>query len=518
MRTRLGTQKFDSKVGLCGLIFLSVIYWISSAPVIASTVIESEHRSQTPNIVILYTDDMGWGDIGAFGHPYIKTPSLDRLAAEGQQWTDFYVPSPVCSPSRAALLTGRHPVRTGLYGVGSPVMFPGDTRGMPHSEITLAEALHDKGYRTAIIGKWHLGDAVDYFPTRHGFDYWFGIPYSNDMQFVGRPGIEDLFKMQRAGKADELTAIFASFLEALQTPDYRDYNIPLWRSDCLQGDCVDELLEQPAVQTTVTTRLTQEAVRFIEQAHDQPFLLYVPYTMPHLPIFADTPFQGKSLAGPYGDTIEEIDWSVGEIISALKASGVDGNTLVFFSSDNGPWQSASTEFAGSAGPFRGAKQEVYEGGVRVPTIFWWPGKITPKVSSEIGSVLDLFKTVAALTGIEAEEAIDSFDLSAELFAGEGTPRDEVALYRKGELRAFRKGNYKLHLFDQAQGGKPLDKPELYNLRRDLAERDNVAVEHPEIVEAIKAAITKHRAGMNRKPPLFDQRFLELNQGGRVTDQ
>ena len=485
------------------------------APAAAS---DTEAPTPAPNIVILFTDDLGWGDLGAFGHPYIKTPSLDQLAAEGQQWTDFYVPAPVCSPSRAALLTGRHPVRTGLYGVGTPVMFPGDTRGIPHSEITLAEALKAKGYSTAIMGKWHLGDAPDFFPTRHGFDYWFGIPYSNDMQFVGRPGVEDLFRLQQAGKTNELMQIFSDFLKSFEAPDYREYNVPLWRSRCSNSGCTDELLEQPAVQPTLTTRLTQEAVQFINAQGDEPFFLYLPYTMPHLPIFADTPFQGKSLAGPYGDTIEEIDWSVGEIIKALKARGVSDNTLVFFSSDNGPWQSASTEFAGSAGPFKGSKQEVYEGGVRVPTVFWWPGRITPKVTADIGSVLDLFATISAITGIDGSTAIDGFDLSSALFTGGASPRDEVALYRKGELRAYRKGDYKLHLFDRAEGGEPLETPELYNLKRDLAERDNLATSQSDTLMLLQAAVAKHQAAMERKPPLFDQRFLELIHNDRVREQ
>ncbi|MDB2380260.1 sulfatase [Luminiphilus sp.] len=477
---------------------------------IATTDEQSAREGSKPNIVILYTDDMGWGDLGVFGHPYIRTPSIDRLAKEGQQWTDFYVPSPVCSPSRAALLTGRHPVRTGLYGVGTPVMFPGDTRGIPHAEVTLAEALKATGYRTGILGKWHLGDAPEFFPTRHGFDYWFGIPYSNDMQFVRRPGVEDLFKLQKAGKSSELMAIFSDFLKSFEAPDYNDFNVPLWRSECTKHGCTDELLEQPTVQPTLTARLTKEAVRFIAKQADQPFFLYLPYTMPHLPIFADEAFQGKSLAGPYGDTIEEIDWSVGEIIKALETAGLDDNTLVFFSSDNGPWQSASTQFSGSAGPFKGSKQEVYEGGVRVPTVFWWPGKVTPKITSELGSVLDLYPTIATITGIDASTADDGFDLTDSLFTGGASPRNEVALYRKGELRAYRKGDYKLHLFDRAQGGSPLETPQLYNLKRDVAERENIAVKHPEIVADLQQAVRIHRSAMIRKPPLFDQRFLDLS--------
>ena len=487
-------------------VFGALLAWFSSAST-ATTDEHSAREGSKPNIIILYTDDMGWGDLGVFGHPYIRTPSIDRLAKEGQQWTDFYVPTPVCSPSRAALLTGRHPVRTGLYGVGTPVMFPGDTRGIPHSEVTLAEALKAKGYRTGIFGKWHLGDAPEFFPTRHGFDYWYGIPYSNDMQYAARPGVEDLFKLQQEGKNAELRAIFADFLKSFEAPNYSDYHVPLWRSECTAQGCTDQLLEQPTVQTTLTARLTKEAVRFVTTQADQPFFLYLPYTMPHLPIFADEAFQGRSLGGPYGDTVEEIDWSVGQIIKALETAGLNENTLVFFSSDNGPWHSASTEFSGSAGPFKGSKQEVYEGGVRVPTVFWWPGKVAPRVTSELGSVLDLYATIATITGIDASTAVDGVDLTHSLFTGAASPRKAVALYRKGELRAYRKGDYKLHLFDRAQGGSLLETPELYNLKRDVAEQENIAAKHPEIVEDLLRAVEMHHATMTRKPPLFDQRFL-----------
>jgi arylsulfatase A len=327
------------------------------------------------------------------------------------------------------------------------------------------------------------------------------------MQYVGRPSVEDLFKLQQEGKNAELRAIFADFLKSFEAPDHTDHQVPLWRSECTKHGCTDELLEQPTVQPTLTARLTKEAIRFITKQADQPFFLYLPYTMPHLPIFADEAFQGKSLAGPYGDTIEEIDWSVGQIINALETAGIDDNTLVFFSSDNGPWQSASTQFSGSAGPFKGSKQEVYEGGVRVPTVFWWPGKVTPKITSELGSVLDLYPTIAAITGIDASTADDGFDLTDSLFTGGASPRNEVALYRKGELRAYRKGDYKLHLFDRAQGGSPLETPQLYNLKRDVAEQENIAAKHPKIVEDLLRAVEMHHATMTRKPPLFDQRFL-----------
>ena len=209
----------------CSWVF--IITCVCGAQAVSATGEAAQDSVARPNIVILYADDMGWGDTGAYGHPYIKTPSLDRLANEGQRWTDFYVPAPVCSPSRAALLTGRHPVRSGLYGVGSPVLFPDDNYGIPESEVTLAEMLKDAGYRTAIMGKWHLGDAPEHFPTRHGFDYWFGIPYSNDMKFEGRPGIEELFMMQQTGKTEALRKILNDFLIAFEDPESSNYNVPL---------------------------------------------------------------------------------------------------------------------------------------------------------------------------------------------------------------------------------------------------------------------------------------------------
>ena len=497
---------------------LGVLLTLFTASSTAAPSATDSSTTAQPNIVILYADDMGWGDTGAYGHPYIKTPSLDRLANEGQRWTDFYVPAPVCSPSRAALLTGRHPVRSGLYGVGCPVLFPDDKYGIPESELTLAELLQDAGYRTAIMGKWHLGDAPEYFPTRHGFDYWFGIPYSNDMKFEGRPGIEELFMMQQTGKTEALQKILNDFLIAFEDPDSSNYNVPLWRSGCDKNGCEDELLEQPTFQPNLTSRLTHEATRFIETANGEPFFLYLPYTMPHLPVFADEPFQGKSLAGPYGDTIEEIDWSVGEIISALETAGIDENTLVFFSSDNGPWQLASTHFAGSTGPFKGSKQEIYEGGVRVPGIFWWPGKIAPEVISDMGSVLDLYRTIADILGLDTPQTLDSHNLSSVLLESKASPREELAFYRKGELRAYRKGDFKLHLFDQAQGGEPLETPELYNLRRDLGEKDNVAEKHPEVVADILSAIASHKANLPRKPPLFDQRFVDMMQKMQLREE
>lgn len=504
LKIRIATLDFLMKLPIA-----SSLLWVCLVFGIASTSADDIEDQLPPNVIIFYTDDMGWGDLSSYGHPSIRTPRLDRLAEEGQRWTDFYVPSPVCSPSRAALLTGRQPVRSGLYGEGTAVMFPGDSRGIPQDELTLAEGLQTRGYRTGMFGKWHLGDAREFLPTRHGFNYWFGVPYSNDMMFVGRPGIDELYRLQISGRGGELAGIYTALLDSFKKPDYRNYDVPLWRSACRDGTCSDVIIEQPVVQPTFTRRLTEEVSNFIRSTEGQPFFAYVPYSMPHLPIFADEPFTGKSLAGPYGDTIEEIDWSVGSIIDLLKELNIDDNTLVIFSSDNGPWQSASTEFAGSAGPLRGSKQEVYEGGVRVPAIFWWPGRVVPQVTSGVGSIMDVFTTVMNLVGAELPEKLDGVDLSSVLFDGDESPRTELAFYRKGVLRAYRYGDYKLHLFGQAQGGEPLEAPELYNLRRDMSEREDIAATNPSIVQEILTAIAAHKAEIERKPPLFDQRFLEL---------
>ena len=473
----------------------------------------ADTSSAKPNIVLFYTDDMGWGDIAAYGNPYIRTPSLDQLAAEGQRWTDFYVPSPVCSPSRGALMTGKQPVRTGLYGTKFPVMFPDDkAHGMPDEELTLAEGLKSAGYATGMFGKWHLGDAPEFLPTRHGFDYWYGVPYSNDMRFNGRAPLEELYKMQLEGRVDELRAVYTSLLEGFKDPDYRNYDVPLWRSQCDSDNCEDSIIEQPIAQPTFTRRLTEEAIGFMKQQKDGPFFVYLPYSMPHLPIFASEAFTDTSLAGKYGDTIEEIDWSVGQIRAALESIGLADNTLVIFSSDNGPWQSASTLYAGSAGPLRGSKQEVYEGGVRVPGIFWWPGKVKPQVTADIGSVMDVYTTVLSLAGVPIPEHVDGVDLSPVLFKGEKGARTELAFYRKGVLRAYRYGKYKLHLFGVPQGGEPLDEPELYDLRQDVSERENLAADHPGVVAEILAAIERHRTNTPVKPAIFDARLDGITAG------
>ena len=436
-----------------------------------------------PNIVIITADDLGYGDLGSYGHPNIRTPHLDRMAEEGLRWTSFYAQAPVCSPSRAALLTGRVHLRSGMFGRRTAVFFPDSRAGLPAEEITLAEALGDLDYATGIIGKWHLGHLPEYLPTRHGFDYWFGIPYSNDMDWNLPDGLENR------------TAYFE--------PEIDYWHVPLMRNEVE--------LERPADQTILTRRSTEEAVAFIEDHRDEPFFLYMPHSMPHMPLFVSDQFRGRSTAGIYGDVIEEIDWSVGQVIAALERAGLSENTLVVFTSDNGPWLSYRTH-AGTSGLLRDGKGTTFEGGMRVPGLFWWPGTLEPGVTQEIGSAMDLFTTVIALVGgsVPADRPIDGVDLSPVLFGTGPGPRETMAYSRMGELSAFRRGRYKVHFVTEGRYGLPPPRtdhapPLLYDLDEDPAERYDLAAERPEALAVVVAAAERHRADMTMGEPLFDSR-------------
>ncbi len=410
-----------------------------------------------PNIVIIFADDLGYGDLGAYGHPTIRTPNLDRMAAEGQRWTQFYVGASVCSPSRAALLTGRLPVRSGMYGTlgRTRVLFPDSPNGLPHEEVTLAEILKERGYATGVFGKWHLGHLPDYLPGQQGFDEYFGIPYSNDMDGT-REYSMDLF----------------------WEPAIETWNVPL-----IDGT---EIVERPAEQTTITRRYTERALAFIEANRDQPFFLYLPHSMPHVPLFRSESFVGKSAAGIYGDVIEEIDWSVGQIIGKLRELDLDERTLVVFTSDNGPWLVFKTH-GGSAGLLNQGKGTTWEGGMRVPALFWWPGTIEPKTVMDIGTTMDVFTTAVGLGGGELPEGrvIDGLDLSPVLFGTGPSPRNVVPYYRYNELYAIRKGWFKAHFITQGEYGmgpeRTLhDPPLLYHLGDDPGERFDVAEDHPDV--------------------------------------
>jgi len=463
-----------------------------------------------PNIVILFADDLGYGDLGSYGHPYNRTPNLDAMAREGQRWTDFYVAAPVCSPSRGALMTGKLPNRSGLYGRQIPVLHPNDSAGMPARELTLAEALRDQGYRTALIGKWHLGDAPDVLPTRHGFDYFFGLPYSNDMDWVGHMALEEILALSAQGNRKTVQKDIVSRKAKYFDPRIEYWNVPLLRSRDTDAGFVDELVERPVDQRTLTRRYTEEAQRFIRESGDQPFLLYLPYNMPHTPLFRSASFVGRSLGGHYGDVIEEIDWSVGQIRSVLEEEGLDRQTLVIFSSDNGPWL-AMQHHSGSAGLLSNGKGTTFEGGMRVPGIFWWPGTIKPALVSDIGSTLDVFATALSLAGASAPEGIDGMDMSTTLKNGAPGPRDSIAYYRAGELQAFRKGPYKIRLVSEGAYNLPpkrivYETPVLYHLGQDPAEKFDIAAEHPEVVSDLMEALAAHQAGMESREPIFDSRL------------
>ena len=460
-----------------------------------------------PNIVIFFVDDLGYADLGSFGNPYIRTPHLDRMALEGQRWTDFYVAAPVCSPSRGALMTGQVPVRSGLYGERIQVLFPNDIYGMPQSAFTMAEAVKSVGYSTGIFGKWHLGDSPDTFPTRHGFDYWFGVPYSNDMNSLGSLDMTEVYRLRTEGRDAEASASFANLYEYFKDPKVEYWDNPLWRSQSNNNGFEDAVIEQPINQHTLTKRITEEVVRFIEENSDQPFLAYIPHSMPHLPLFASEDFQGRSLRGAYGDVVEELDWSVGQVREALEQLGIEDNTLVIFTSDNGPWQQASIDNAGSAGVLRGSKGSTWEGGVREPTIFWWPGKIQPGIISDIGSTMDLYATVLALSGVVSPNAVDGYDLGPTLFEGRSGARQIMPYYQHGILKAFRQGRHKIHFYN-TRADETLEKPALYDLMNDIAEQEDIADQYPGIVAQLTQAAEIYGQSIPVAEPIFDMRLRD----------
>ena len=427
-------------------------------------------KTSKPNFIIILADDMGYGDVGVFGHPTIRTPNLDKMASEGQKWTSFYVAAPVCTPSRAGLLTGRLPIRTGMCSEKRRVLFPNSNGGLPEKEITIASALKTAGYSTACIGKWHLGHLPQFAPNAHGFDYYYGIPYSNDMDV-------------------KETNNYVSYVTS---PKIDYFNVPLMRNS--------EIIERPADQTTITKRYTQEATNFIRHNKDKPFFLYLAHSMPHVPLFRSKEFENISLRGIYGDVIEELDWSVGEILTALKQNGLEKNTFVIFTSDNGPWTLFQDQ-GGSAGLLSGGKGGTYEGGMREPTIIRWPGTLKPGVIMDMATTMDLLPTFSKLANISLpnDRIYDGYDITPVLFGTGKDPRDIVYYYRDVEIFAIRKGVYKAHFRTQPEYGSEVvtvqDPPLLFNLNIDPSERHNVADKHPEIIAEMKKILEKHQASV-----------------------
>jgi arylsulfatase A len=427
-----------------------------------------------PNFVVILCDDQGYADVGCFGAEGFTTPNLDRMAGEGIRFTDFHASTAVCSASRASLLTGCYPERVGILGA----LFPESNTGISDEEVTLAEIMKEQGYATAIYGKWHLGDHQKFLPTRHGFDEYFGLPYSNDM-WPNHPTIGDQFKP-----------------------------LPL-----IEGDRTIAYLED---QSSLTTWYTDRAVRFIEANRERPFFLYVPHSMPHVPLFVSDKFRGKSEQGLYGDVIMEIDWSVGEILQTLKEQGLDDNTLVIFTSDNGPWLSYG-DHAGSVGNLREGKGTMFEGGMREPCIMRWPGKIPAgAVCSELATTMDVLPTLAGLAGGKLPgHMVDGHDILPLITAQAGakTPIEVYYCYYMGELRAVRSGKWKLHFphsyrtMDGRPGGTGgLPEPysqakiglELFDLENDVGETTNVADKHPEVVKHLQELAGQARADLGDK--------------------
>ncbi|HQK93075.1 MAG TPA: sulfatase [Armatimonadota bacterium] len=420
---------------------------------------DSARARRRPNIILILADDLGYGDLSCFGHPTLHTPHLDRMAAEGMKLTQFYSAAPVCTPSRAALLTGRLPIRSGMYGDRRGVLFPDSVGGLPDSEVTIADALRAAGYATACVGKWHLGHRPQYLPTRHGFDEYFGIPYSNDMK-----------------------------------------PCPL-----LDGESP---IEEPAVQTTLTRRYTERAVQFIERSQRRPFFLYFAHTFPHVPLHRSTEFAGTSLRGLYGDVVRELDWSVGQIRATLTRLGLHRDTLVLFTSDNGPWLTQNQQ-GGCAGLLRGGKGSTWEGGLREPTLAVWPGTIPPgRVAMDLGTTLDVFPTCAELAGVPvpSDRVMDGVSLVPVLTAFRPGSRDTVFYYSGSELRAVRHGSWKAHYVTHSgyrDDREVHDPPLLFHLDVDPGERYDVAKEHPAILDRIAAVAALHRAAAEVAPSQLD---------------
>ncbi len=418
-----------------------------------------------PNFIIIFTDDQGYQDVGCFGSPNINTPNLDRMAAEGMKFTDFYVAASVCSPSRAALLTGCYPPRVGI----TKVLFPRDSIGLNPEEVTIADVLKTRDYATACVGKWHLGHLPQFLPTSNGFDSYFGIPYSNDMDGV-------------KGKNRNLD-------RAWKEKDYSPWNVPLM--------CDEKIIERPADQTTLIERYTQEAVRFINENKDRPFFLYLPHTMPHIPLFVSDEFFIPDAHKAYKATIEQIDSSVGRILEALKKAGVDKNTLVVFTSDNGPWLSKK-HHGGSALPLRDGKFSTYEGGMREPAIMRWPGIIPAgQICREACGTIDLLPTLARLAGakVPADRVIDGKDIWPLISGKPGakSPHDAFFYYRGNNLEAIRSGRWKLRRTKQT---------ELYDLKADISEKQNLSDKHPDIVKRLSNMMEEFDRELkaNARPP------------------
>jgi arylsulfatase A-like enzyme len=447
-----------------------------------TTLAQQNGTTAPPNVIIIFADDLGYGDLGCFGHPNILTPNIDKMAQNGAKMTSFYVAANVCSPSRAALLTGRYPVRSGMTGLKYNVLFPFSTNGIPKDEILLPEALKSAGYATGMVGKWHIGHLTGFLPTQNGFDTYYGIPYSNDM------GYEDV-----------------------RTHPYKKNfpPLPMMQDDKVASTNVD--------QTQMTKEYTNKAIEFIDKNKKKPFFLYYTPNFPHVPLYASNDFKGKSKRGLYGDVVEELDWSVGKILDYLKKNNLDKNTLVIFTSDNGPWLTQGVE-GGSAGLLRNGKGSCWEGGMRVPFVAQWNGVIKPnQVITSMASTMDLYTTIINLAKgkVPTDRIVDGKDIMPLLTNKAQSVSDELFYYHLSNLVAVRKGAWKLHIKGAKTGQinvTDLEQPLLYNLETDPSEQYDLSKDNPEVVKDLKAAIEKHLATVEKKHYIFDD--VKLVQNGQ----
>jgi arylsulfatase A-like enzyme len=470
------TKSLKACAFLCGACLVSVNCFAQGRDERAST--------RPPNIVIIFIDDLGYADIGPFGATAYKTPHLDRMAREGRKFTDFHSATAVCSASRVALLTGCYPERVSILGALSPQA----QHGINADETTLAELCRGRGYATAIFGKWHLGHHRQFLPLQHGFDEYFGLPYSNDM--------------------------WPRHPELMSSPDVAKRKQGYPELPLIQNNKVIDAVVDADDQAKLTTQYTEHAVDFIERNKSRPFFLYVPHTMVHVPLYVSKKFRNKSGAGLFGDVVMEVDWSVGQILNAIRNNGLDEQTLVVFTSDNGPWLSYGNH-AGSAGPLREGKGTMWEGGYRVPCVMRWPGRIPADTTcGELAATLDLFPTIARLIGAELpnDRVIDGKDIWP-LMVGETearSPHEVFYCYYGGALCAVRDRRWKLVFPQEYRGldgkpggldGKPaaykqLKTPKaLYDLENDIGETTDVAEKHPDVVARLEMHAERVRAAL-----------------------
>ena len=475
-------------------------YFISIFFFIAFSCTENRNNS-TPNIVIIFMDDLGYGDISNFGAINYKTPNIDKMVNDGMLFTNFYSAQAVCSASRAGLLTGTYPNRIGIGGA----LMPYSKKGLHDDEITIAEMLKDKGYATAIYGKWHLGHQKKFLPNNHGFDTYLGIPYSNDMWPVDFDGNQISDSSNWKKKSYPQLPLIKDFEKIREIKTLED-------------------------QAILTTLYTKESVKFINENKENPFFLYVPHTMPHVPIAVSDKFLGKSKQGLYGDLMMELDWSVGEIIKTLDDNNILENTLVIFTSDNGPWLNFGNH-AGSTGGLREGKGTSFEGGQRVPTVMLWKDVIPKgKIANQLSSTIDLLPTIASIVdGDLPDHKIDGVNILEILQGKESEPRDHFFYYYgNNNLEAVRKDNWKLMLPHSSRSYKgvlpkndghpgPYERIEtgleLYNLRRDPGEEYDVIKLYPEIAKELEelAEIARKDMGDN----LTGRKGSNIREPGRL---